>query len=139
LRLASPRQRLRSLVRERPLAHLPSAALAGFLSSSRCACAGRRDGDAEAKSGRVSLILVTAFAIVTLPIEQGASASCCLCCTAYGRRRPAIELERIPGTSIWWPRDKDVQGEFVPAVRVIACRRPVVSTPTIFAAPSGFA
>jgi MFS superfamily sulfate permease-like transporter len=40
-------------------------------------------------------------------------------------RAQAIELERIPGTSIWWPNDKDVQGEFVPAVRVIALQAPL--------------
>jgi sulfate permease, SulP family len=74
------------------------------------------------------LILATALAIVTLPIEQGVGLGVLLS-VLHGvwttTRAQAIELERIPGTSVWWPRENDVQGEFVPAVRVIALQAPL--------------
>jgi SulP family sulfate permease len=74
------------------------------------------------------LILATALAIVALPIEQGVGVGVLLS-VLHGvwttTRANAIELERIPGTSIWWPNDKDVQGEFVPAVRVVALQAPL--------------
>ena len=74
------------------------------------------------------LILATALAIVALPIEQGVGLGVLLS-VLHGvwttTRAQAIELERIPGTSVWWPREKDVQGEFAPAVRVIALQAPL--------------
>ena len=74
------------------------------------------------------LILVTALAILALPIEQGVSVGVLLSVlhgvwtTTWAR---AVEFERIPGTSIWWPRDGETKGEFVPGVRVIALQAPL--------------
>ena len=74
------------------------------------------------------LILATALAILALPIEQGVSVGVLLS-VLHGvwttTRAQAVEFERIPGTSIWWPRDKDSKGEFVSGVRVIALQAPL--------------
>lgn len=74
------------------------------------------------------LILVTAVAILALPIEQGVFIGVLLS-VLHGvwttTQAQAVEYERIPGTSIWWPRDKETKGEFVPGVRVIALQAPL--------------
>jgi sulfate permease, SulP family len=112
------------------LAHLPSAALAGVLLfvAIRLVRVGVMVDVWRRSRAEFLLILVTALAIVALPIEQGVGLGVLLS-VLHGvwttTRAQAIELERIPGTSIWWPREKDVQGEFVPAVRVIALQAPL--------------
>jgi SulP family sulfate permease len=74
------------------------------------------------------LILATTLAILALPIEQGVGVGVLLS-VLHGvwttTRAQAVEYARIPGTSIWWPREKDVQGESVSAVRVIALQAPL--------------
>jgi MFS superfamily sulfate permease-like transporter len=74
------------------------------------------------------LIAATAVAILTLPIEQGVFLGVLLS-VLHGvwttTRARAVEYERIPGTSIWWPRDKDAKGELSPGVRVIALQAPL--------------
>ncbi len=92
--------------------------------------AGRRDARrVETKPGRVSADPRDCACDPGAPDRggRGPSASSFQCCTACGRRRApeTIEFERIPGTSVWWPRDKDTKGEFVPAVRVIALQAPL--------------
>jgi sulfate permease, SulP family len=74
------------------------------------------------------LIFVTALAIVTFPIEQGVGVGVLLS-VLHGvwttTRARTVEFERIPGTSVWWPREKGTKGEVVPAVRVIALQAPL--------------
>ncbi len=112
------------------LAHVPSAALAGVLLfvAIRLVRVGVMVDVWRRSRPEFLLILVTALAIVALPIEQGVAVGVLLS-VLHGvwttTRAQAIELERIPGTSVWWPNDKDVQGEFVPAVRVIALQAPL--------------
>jgi len=71
---------------------------------------------------------VTALAILALPIEWGVGVGVVLS-VLHGlwttTRAQAVEFERIPGTSIWWPRDGETKGEFVPGVRVIALQAPL--------------
>jgi SulP family sulfate permease len=112
------------------LAHLPSAALAGVLLfvALRLVRVGVM-GDVWRRSrAEFLLILATALAIVALPIEQGVGVGVLLS-VLHGvwttTRARTVEFERIPGTSIWWPRDKDAKGELVPAVRVIALQAPL--------------
>jgi MFS superfamily sulfate permease-like transporter len=75
-----------------------------------------------------SLTVLTAVAILALPIEQGVGVGVLLS-VLHGvwttTRAQAVEFERIPGTSIWWPRDQETKGEFVPGVRVIALQAPL--------------
>jgi sulfate permease, SulP family len=64
--------------------------------------------------GEFLLILVTAFGIIVLPIEQGVGLGIALSLlhgiwtTTRARVRP---LERVPGTSIWWPVSPNLPGE----------------------------
>jgi MFS superfamily sulfate permease-like transporter len=112
------------------LGHTPRAALAGVLLfvATRLVRVGVMRDVWNRSRAEFLLILVTALAIVGLPIEQGVSLGVLLS-VLHGvwttTRAHAIELERIPGTSIWWPREKDVQGESVSAVRVIALQAPL--------------
>jgi SulP family sulfate permease len=74
------------------------------------------------------LIVVTALAILALPIEQGVSVGVLLS-VLHGvwttTRVKPVEFERIPSTSIWWPRDQHSKGELLPGVRVIALQAPL--------------
>ena len=118
------------LVGGEALGHLPSAALAGVLLfvAMRLVRVGVMRDVWRRSRAEFLLILATALAILGLPIEQGASLGVLLS-VLHGvwttTRAKAIELERVPGTSIWWPRDRDTQGECVPAVRVIASQAPL--------------
>jgi sulfate permease, SulP family len=64
--------------------------------------------------GEFLLILVTAAGIIVLPIEQGVGLGIALSLlhgiwtTTRARVRP---LERVPGTSIWWPVSPNLPGE----------------------------
>jgi sulfate permease, SulP family len=118
------------LVGGQALGHAPRAALAGVLLfvAIRLVRVGVMVDVWRRSRAEFLLILATALAIVALPIEQGVGLGVLLS-VLHGvwttTRAQAIELERIPGTSIWWPNEKDVQGEFVPAVRVIALQAPL--------------
>jgi sulfate permease, SulP family len=118
------------LFASKALAHLPSAALAGVLLfvAMRLVRVGVM-GDVWRRSrAEFLLILATALAIVALPIEQGVGVGVLLS-VLHGvwttTRARTVEFERIPGTSVWWPRDKDAKGELVPSVRVIALQAPL--------------
>ena len=112
------------------LAHVPSAALAGVLLfvAMRLVHVGVMRDVGRRSGAEFSLIAATALAILILPIEQGVALGVLLS-VLHGvwttTRARAIELERIAGTSIWWPREKDLLGERVPAVRVIALQAPL--------------
>ena len=118
------------LVGGQALGHAPRAALAGVLLfvAMRLVRVGVMRNVWNRSRAEFLLILVTAVAIVALPIEQGVSVGVLLS-VLHGvwttTRARAVELERIPGTSIWWPREKDVQGESVSAVRVIGLQAPL--------------
>jgi sulfate permease, SulP family len=112
------------------LAHTPRAALAGVLLyvAIRLVRVGVMRDVWRRSRAEFLLILATALAILALPIEQGVSVGVLLS-VLHGvwttTRAQAIEFERIPGTSIWWPRDKDIKGESLPGVRVIALQAPL--------------
>jgi SulP family sulfate permease len=112
------------------LAHLPSAALAGVLLfvAMRLVRVGVMQDVWRRSRAEFLLILATALAIVSLPIEQGVAVGVLLS-VLHGvwttTRARTIEFERIPGTSVWWPHDKNTKGEFVSAVRVIALQAPL--------------
>ncbi len=112
------------------LARLPSAALAGILLfvAMRLVRIGVTRDVWRRSRAEFLLILATALAILALPIEQGVSVGVLLS-VLHGvwttTRAQAVEFDRIPGTSIWWPRDEETKGEFVPGVRVIALQAPL--------------
>jgi MFS superfamily sulfate permease-like transporter len=112
------------------LAHAPRSALAGvllFVAMRLVRVSVMRDVWVRSRA-EFLLILATALAIVALPIEQGVSIGVLLS-VLHGvwttTRAQAVEFERIPGTSIWWPRDRDAKGELSPGVRVIGLQAPL--------------
>lgn len=74
------------------------------------------------------LIVVTALAIVALPIEIGVAIGIGLSllhgvwATTQAR---AIAFEHLPGTSVWWPPGETPAGEQVPGVLVAAFQAPL--------------
>ena len=112
------------------LAHVPSAALAGvllFVAMRLVHVSVMRDVWRRSRA-EFLLIVATALAILTLPIAWGVAVGVLLS-VLHGvwttTRAQAVELERIPATSIWWPHDKGTKGEFTPGVRVIALQAPL--------------
>ncbi len=111
------------------IAHVPYAALGGVLLfiALRILRVGTMLDVWKRSRAEFLLILATATAMFALPIEEGVGVGVVLSLlngvwtTTRGR---AIELRRIPGTSIWWPGE-DVEGEVAPGVRVIALQAPL--------------
>ncbi len=118
------------LVGGRALAHAPSAALAGLLLfiAMRLVRVNVIADLWRRSPAEFLLIVVTALSILALPIEEGVGVGVLLS-VLHGvwttTRAQAVEFERIPGTSVWWPRDAQTKGEFVPGVRVIALQAPL--------------
>jgi MFS superfamily sulfate permease-like transporter len=78
--------------------------------------------------GEFLLILVTAAAIIVLPIEQGVGIGIALS-LLHGiwstTRAALLVFERIPGTSIWWPASPNKPGEKEPNVAVVGYQAPL--------------
>jgi SulP family sulfate permease len=78
--------------------------------------------------GEFLLILVTAAAIIVLPIEQGVGLGIALSLlhgiwsTTRARVQP---FERVPGTSIWWPVSPNIPGEQETGVIVAGFQAPL--------------
>ncbi|AZO43187.1 SulP family inorganic anion transporter [Mesorhizobium sp. M7D.F.Ca.US.005.01.1.1] len=75
-----------------------------------------------------ALILITMAAIVVLPIETGVAIGIGLS-LLHGiwsaTRTLPIELEQVPGTSVWWPPGQPAVGEQLPGVLVAAFQAPL--------------
>ena len=112
------------------LAHVPQAALAGVLLfvASRIVRVGAMIDVARCAWPEFLLILATLAAIVALPIEQGVGIGIALS-ILHGlwtvTRAQVVDFERIPGTSIWWPRNATKPGETVAGVKVIGLQAPL--------------
>jgi len=112
------------------LARLPSAALAGVLLfvALRLIRVGVMRDVWRRSRAEFLLIPATALAILMLPIQQGVSVGVLLS-ILHGvwttTRARTVEFERIPGTSIWWPRDEATRGEFMPDICVIGLQAPL--------------
>jgi sulfate permease, SulP family len=74
------------------------------------------------------LILLTAVAIIVLPIEQGVGIGIALS-LLHGlwstTRARALVFERVPGTSIWWPASRHFPGERESGIIVIGFQAPL--------------
>jgi sulfate permease, SulP family len=78
--------------------------------------------------GEFLLILVTFAAVILLPIATGVAAGIVLSLLhgMWSMIRPQlIELERVPGTSIWWPPGAGHNGERIDGVLIIAFQAPL--------------
>ena len=112
------------------LKHVPHAALAGVLLfvAQRIVRVGVMADVVKRGAAEFGLIIATMLAIVILPIQQGVGMGIMLS-ILHGvwttTRASAIEFERIPGSSIWWPKSALEKGETVAGVRVIALQAPL--------------
>lgn len=113
------------------LAQVPVAALAGVLlfvaqRIVRGAVMRRIAGQAQSE---FALVLLTAVAIVWLPVETGVAIGIGLS-LLHGvwmtTRSEPLELRRIPGTTIWWPPEAGKPGEAAPGVLVLAFQAPLL-------------
>ncbi len=111
------------------LANVPQAALAGILFFVALRILRWQTFLSTFRQAPVEfvLIVVTAIAIVALPIEVGVAVGIGLS-LLHGlwsaTRARVIELERVPGTSIWWP-PAGGKGERVDGVLVAAFQAPL--------------
>ena len=114
----------------RLLANVPEAALAGVLFFVALRILRWPIFIATLRQAPVefALIVVTAVAIVALPIEVGVATGIVLSLLhgMWGMTQArAIEFEKVPGTSIWWPPDKGKAGEREAGVLVVAFQAPL--------------
>ena len=111
-------------------AHVPNAALAGVLLfiAMRIVRVGVIVDVWRRSLPEFLLIAATATAILALPIQEGVTVGIVMS-LLHGvwttTRARAIELQRIPGTSIWWPPGRDIEGEVAPGVKVVALQAPL--------------
>src|SRR5205807_1954674 len=74
------------------------------------------------------LIVATAALIIVLPIQQGAGLAISLS-LLHGiwsvTRARLVAFERVPGTTIWWPANPNINGEQVPGVAVAGFQAPL--------------
>ena len=112
------------------LAHVPYAGLAGillFVAGRLVRVGALRDILGKSRE-EFLLVLATLAAIVVLPIEIGVAVGIILS-LVHGMwtttRAVAIELEQVPGTTIWWPPTPGQPGERLSGVRVVAFQGPV--------------
>ena len=112
------------------VAHVPQATLAGVLLfvAMRIVRVGTMADVLRRSWPEFLLIVVTFAAIVALPIEQGVGAGIALS-ILHGlwtiTRARVVEFERLPGTSIWWPKSPRAPGETVPGVKVVGLQAPL--------------
>jgi MFS superfamily sulfate permease-like transporter len=78
--------------------------------------------------GEFLLILATMIAIVVLPIQTGVAVGIALS-VMHGlwtiTRTHMIELERVSGTTVWWPPMPGQHGETQPGVHVVSFAAPL--------------
>jgi sulfate permease, SulP family len=113
------------------LYHVPEAALAGVLLfvAQRLVRVGTIVKIARQAPVEGLLVLLTAAAIVILPIQTGVTIGIGLS-LLYGLsktiRAHPIELRKLPGTTVWWPPQIPGQGERREGVAVIAFQAPLL-------------
>lgn len=112
------------------LRHVPHAALAGVLLfvAGRIVRVSVFADVWRLSSAEFALSVVTAAAILFLPIQQGVAAGIVLS-LLHGvwttTRSQIVELARIAGTSVWWPRTGAHDGETTPGTIVAAWQAPL--------------
>ncbi len=114
----------------RLLAEVPYAGLAGillFIAGRLVRVGALRDIWAKSRE-EFLLVIATLAAIVVLPIEIGVAVGIILS-LVHGMwtttRAVAVELEQVPGTTIWWPPTPGQRGEKLPGVCVVAFQGPL--------------
>lgn len=112
------------------LAHVPLAALAGILIFVAMRIVRFREIVTIFRHafGEFMLIVATMAAIIILPVGTGVATGIVLS-LLHGiwstTRARLITFEKVPGTSIWWPPGRDLKGDTVEGVLVIAFQAPL--------------
>lgn len=112
------------------LSHVPQAALAGVLLFIAVRIVRLHEIVAIYRRAPAEfvLILATMAAMVALPIEIGVAVGIVLS-LMHGMwtttRAHLIQLEQVPGSSIWWTPSTKQQGETLPGVMVVAFQAPL--------------
>jgi MFS superfamily sulfate permease-like transporter len=112
------------------LRNVPQAALAGVLLfvALRIFRVRQMASVLRQSPAEFGLIVATAAAIVVLPIEEGVGIGIALSLlhgiwtTTQAR---LVLLERVPGTTIWWPRSPRTKGEIASGVIVAGLQAPL--------------
>ncbi len=121
----------------RLLGFVPQAALGGVLLAIAVRIARPHEMARIMRRGRSEFPLVLAGAglVIALPIETGMLAAIVLSLVQsfYGVARPhCVELERAPGTTVWWPPQDEGESERMPGVLVFAPSAPLNFTNVTF-------
>src|ERR1700733_11974600 len=112
------------------LRQIPNAALGGVLLfvALRIIRVGQIVTIFRQSLGEFLLILLTAAAIIVLPIEQGVGTGIALS-LLHGiwstTRARVVVFERVSGTSIWWPSSSNLPGEREPGIIVAGFQAPL--------------
>ncbi len=112
------------------LAHIPSAGLAGVLLfvSYRILRVGTMLTVWNQSRGEFALIAATILAMVVFPIEIGVGLGILVSLLhgmwTYTRTR-LIELDNVPGTTVWWPPEEGAPGRRLDSVAVVAFQAPL--------------
>jgi MFS superfamily sulfate permease-like transporter len=112
------------------LRQIPNAALGGVLLfvALRIVRVGQIATIFRQSLGEFLLILLTAVAIIILPIEQGVGIGIVLS-LLHGiwstTRARVLVFERVSGTSIWWPLSPSLPGEREPGIIVAGFQAPL--------------
>jgi len=113
------------------LAHVPEAALAGILLfvAQRIVRIGTIVKLIRQAPVEFLLVLLTAAAVIVLPIQTGVAIGISLSLLhglSMTTRTQPVELQKIPGTTIWWPPGNSEQGSRQEGVVVIAFNAPLL-------------
>ncbi len=115
----------------RLLAHVPYAALAGVLLfvAVRIVRVGVIAAVARQAPGEFALIVITAAAVIFLPVPTGVAIGIGLS-LVHGvwitTQTKVTELRRVPGTTIWWPAGAHLPGESPSDALVLGFPAPIL-------------
>jgi MFS superfamily sulfate permease-like transporter len=112
------------------LSRIPNAALAGVLLfvALRIVRVSQIVAVFRQSLAEFLLIVLTALAIIVLPIEQGVGIGIALSLLNgiwSTTRARVLVFERVPGTSIWWPSSPSLPGEQEPGIIVAGFQAPL--------------
>jgi MFS superfamily sulfate permease-like transporter len=113
------------------LAHVPESALAGILLfvAQRIVRIGTIVKLVRQAPVEFLLVLLTAAAVIVRPIQTGVAIGISLSLLhglSMTTRTQPVELQKIPGTTIWWPPGSSEQGSRQEGVVVIAFNAPLL-------------
>ncbi len=112
------------------LRHTPEAALAAilFFIAGRIFRVGAMRDIASRSWPEFLLVVVTALAVVLLPVQTGVALAIMLSLIhgVWSTTQTDLQIfERIPGETVWWPRHAELAGETLQNVKVVGFQAPL--------------